>query len=43
MTKKEKLLVGKFISYTKANMVDSNLFKEELKKLIKEVEYILKK
>ena len=43
MTKKEKLLVGKLISYTKANMVDSNLFKEEIKKLIKEVEYILKK
>ena len=43
MTKKENLLVGKLISYTKANMVDSNLFKEELKKLIKEVEYILKK
>lgn len=43
MTRKEKLLVGKLISYTKANMMDSNLFKEELKKLIKEVEYILRK
>lgn len=43
MTQKEKILVGKLLSYAKGYISNINMPKSELKPLIKEIEKILLK